>query len=144
MENEGYRQEVMWAWGAALVGLELAILFWAGRHPMNFAMTWVPQLIVLVVMLLLGARPAAIGGAAIAFAAYLSFFKWWVQNYYPLDGLVWLLYLCSLPGGLIAGIAAAVRFDRDDTRPAIKAGLVAAGMVIGGITVNQLSLQAVV
>lgn len=144
MENEGYKQEVMWTWGAVLVALEIAIIIWAGKHPMNFAVTWGPQAVVLIVMLLLGARPAAIGGASIAFAAYLGFFKWWVESQYPHDGLVWLLYLMSMPGGAIAGIAAARRFDRDDTRSAIKASMIAAAMVTGGITLNQLSVQAAI
>jgi hypothetical protein len=141
MDNESYKREVMWAWGTALSGLMIAFMLWAGGHPMIFVFTWGPQAAVLALMFFIGARPAAIAGAALGFTAFLMFFNWWVDVYVPTDGLVWLLYLFSMPGGLLAGIAAAVRLKIRDERPALNAGFHAATLVLAGIAVNYLSLH---
>ena len=108
---------------------------------MNFVYTWVPQAVILIVMFLIKARPAAIAGAALALAGYLAFFNWWVITYHATDGLVWLLYLFSLPGGLLAGIAAAMWINKHDERPAIKAGLAAANLMLAGVAINQVSVH---
>jgi len=141
MDNVEYEREVIWAWGAVAIGFVLAFMIWGGSDPMNFVCTWGPQVAILIVMGLLRARPAALAGAAFAMAGYLAFFKLWANAYHPNDGLVWLLYLFSMPGGLVAGIAAAVWFGKLNHAPALQAGLGALTLVVAGIAINQIGVQ---
>jgi hypothetical protein len=141
MDNERYQQEVMLAWGAVLAGLMFAFMIWAGRDLQNFIYTWGAQGVALAIMFFVRARPAAIAGAALAFAGYLAYFKWYVAHH-PSDGLVWLLYLFSLPGGAIGAIAAAILLKKHDERPVSKAVLAAGALVAGGIAINQWLLQS--
>jgi hypothetical protein len=141
MDDASHKQEGQLAWGTVVAGLLLAVMIWGGSHPMTFVVTWGPQAAVLLVMFFIGARPAAIAGAALGFAGYLAFFKWWMLTYHPTDGMVWLIYLFSLPGGILAGLLVAMRMNRRDGRPTAKACLTAAAVVIAGTAVNQLSVH---
>jgi len=138
MDNESYRQEKLFAWGAVLAGFVFCFMIWAGSDLMNFVMTWGPQGVAVAIMGLLGARAAAVGGAALAFTGYTSLFHWWVQAQPSPDALVWLLYVFTLPGGLLAGIWMARRLSVLDTRPARQAGLMAALAVGAGIATNHV------
>ena len=135
MDNAGYIREVRWAWGAVLAGLLVAASTWHGRDIMNFAYTWVPQALVVIVMLFIGARPAALAGAALALAGHFILFHTWVSSFTHVDGLAWLLYLFSLPGGLVGGVLATIWLrKRDEWRP-LTAGLAAAMFVGVGIAI---------
>ena len=144
MENASYIGEKRAAWCAVLAGFAIALVIWNGRNMMNFVYTWVPQGVVLVAMLLLGARPAALAGAAVALAGYLVFFRWWVFTFYQTDGLVWLLYLFSLPGGLVGGIAVTRWLRNRDEWAPNAAALAAATCVLVGIVVNQICVRLTV
>ena len=133
MGNEGYKEEVIWAWSTVLVGLALAVIFWAGSHPINFVVMWGPQAAVLAVMFLIKARPAAIAGAALAFAGYLALFRWWDDE----GGLAWLIYTFSLPGGLLGGIAVTKWLRKRDEWPGAAAALATAASVAAGLAIGQ-------
>jgi hypothetical protein len=141
MDDARYKQEVSWARVAVLAGMVLAVTLCGWNEILIYA--WVPQGLLLLLMSLLGARPAAIGGAAIALAVFLGCFAWWVRTYAENDGMAWLLYLFSLPGGVLAGIAAALRINKRDARPPINAGVAAATWLIAGIAINHLSWYVV-
>lgn len=143
MDNTRSKQEVNWARGTVLAGLGAAvILCGGGNHPDLLFYAWVPQAFLLIVMAMIGARPAAIGGAAFALTVFLVFFNWWVHKYAANDGLAWLIYVFSLPGGLVACIVVARRLNRFDGRAPLDAGLAAATWVISGIAVNYLAWYA--
>jgi hypothetical protein len=135
MGNAGYIREVRTAWGAVLAGLLLAAVIWHGADMMNFVVTWVPQAIVVIVMFFIGVRPAALAGAALALAAHILSFHLWVASFTHVDGLAWLLYLTSLPGGLVGGIVAATWLRNRDEWGPLAAGLVSALLVGAGIAV---------
>lgn len=137
MDDTRSKQEVNCARGAVLAGLAVAVMLCGGNQPDLLLYAWVPQALLLMVMAMIGARPAAIGGAAFALAVFLGFFNWEVHTYAANDGLAWLLYLFSLPGGLVAGVVVALRLDRFDGRTPLNAGLAAATWVIAGIAVNH-------
>ena len=106
----------------------------------NFLLTWPPQAAVLVIMLFIGARAAAITGATLAFAVHLGTFDGWIDTRYPNDDQVWFLYWLSFPGGLLAAAGVAGRINDQDDRSALEAGLIGAAAVIVGIFINhQLS-----
>jgi len=142
MDNTRGKQEVNGARAAVLAGLAVAVILCGGDHPDLLLYAWVPQALLLVVMFLIGARPAAVGGAAFALTVFLGYFNWWVHEYAANDGLAWLLYLFSLPGGLVAGIVVALRLDRLDGRTPLDAGLAAATWVIAGIAFNHVAWYA--
>lgn len=137
VENASYTREVRSAWCAVLAGAVLAVVVWWGRSPMNVVYTWVPQAVALGALFLLCARPAALSGAALAFAGYPGFFHWRVfSNPHP-DGLAWLFYLFSLPGGLLGGLAAIAWLRKRDEWSAMAAGLFTAVLVIAGIALAE-------
>lgn len=143
MDNPDYSQEVRWAWGAVLAGALLAVVIWRGQDMMNFVYTWVPQVVALGAMLLIKARPAAVAGAACGFAGYLLFFRWLAATYYIDNGLVWLLYLFSLPGGFVGAIVATTWLHKREHWSANAAALAAAAFVLVGIAINDAFVRAV-
>ncbi len=144
MGNAGYVREKQVAWGAVLAGFAIAAFIWRGRDMMNLVVTWVPQAIVIVAMLFLGARPAALTGAAVVLAGYLGFFHYWIYTYYQGDGLAWLLFVFTMPGAFVGGILA-TRWLRDrDGWSEKSAAIAAAVFVIAGIAVNQLCVWVMI
>ncbi len=142
MDNTRSKQEVNWARGSVLAGLAVAVILCGGNQPDLLLYAWVPQALLLIVMAMIGARPAAIGGAAFALTVFLGFFNWWVHKYAANDGLAWLLYVFSLPGGLVASIVVARRLNRLDGRTPLDAGLTAATWVIAAIAINHVAWYA--
>jgi len=117
-----------------MAGAVFAAMFWHHSHITNFLYTWGPQGLALGVMFLFGARPSVITGAAIVFASYLGFYRWYLSD--PRDVMGWLIYTFSLPGGLVGGIVAA-RWSRVRESSPIAAGFVAAALIIAGIAVGE-------
>jgi hypothetical protein len=132
MDSVRYSREAKLAWCAVMANAALAAVLWRNSHIMNFLYTWGPQGLALGVMFLFGARPAVITAAACVFGSYLGFYRWYISD--PRDALGWLFYMFSLPGGLVAGIAAA-KWSRVRESSPIAAGLIAAAFVIAGIAV---------
>lgn len=107
----------------------------------NFAFYWLPQAIVLAVLLVFVSRPAVLSGVAIVLAIYLALFGAWVFSRSHPDSMAWLGYLSSLPGAGLGAIVGALYVERVDrqgyTRAAI-AGAVAALFTFSGLALNQL------
>ncbi|URN90830.1 MAG: hypothetical protein NAG77_08125 [Pseudomonas protegens] len=122
---------------ALLWGLSLAIVrawqpidyFWE-----NFAAYWLPQGLILGLLLCTRPTPALFTGVALALAAHLQLFCLWISS--PEGALGWLFYLFDLPGALIG--AAIARFLATRVAPGkpLINGLLGLGWVSLGLLLN--------
>lgn len=122
---------------ALLWGLSLAIVrawqpidyFWE-----NFAAYWLPQGLILGLLLYTRPTPALFTGVALALAAHLQLFCLWISS--PEGALGWLFYLFDFPGALIG--AAIARFLATRVAPGkpLINGLLGLGWVSLGLLLN--------
>ena len=108
MNNTTQSREYLIALSAALLGIIVAIFlppkdiyFFS-----NFMWYWLPQLGIIILLLILKASPSTIGGAAFVLALYPLAYYTWVMHHKDGEGLVWLGYLFSLPGGVLGSFVA--------------------------------------
>lgn len=131
---------------ALLWGLSLAIV--RAGQPMeyfweNFAAYWLPQGLILGLLLCTRPTPALFTGVALALAAHLQLFSLWISA--PEDSMGWLFYLLDFPGALIG--AAIARFLATRVAPGkpLINGLLGVGWVSLGLLLNlklMMSSQA--
>lgn len=122
---------------ALLWGLSLAIVrawqpidyFWE-----NFAAYWLPQGLILGLLVCTRPTPALFTGVALALAAHLQLFCLWISS--PEGALGWLFYLFDFPGALIG--AAIARFLATRVAPGkpLINGLLGLGWVSLGLLLN--------
>ncbi|WP_236204041.1 hypothetical protein [Pseudomonas protegens] len=122
---------------ALLWGLSLAIVrawqpidyFWE-----NFAAYWLPQGLILGLLLCTRPTPALFTGVALALAAHLQLFCLWISS--SEGALGWLFYLFDFPGALIG--AAIARFLATRVAPGkpLINGLLGLGWVSLGLLLN--------
>ena len=79
-----------------------------GGFVSNAAFFWMPQLMVLGILVPFSPRPAAVSGVAVVLALYLAVFGYWVFNRPHPESLAWLGYLASLPGSVFGAIIGAL------------------------------------
>ena len=125
-------------WAAVFAGTVLAGVIWHNNHWKNFVYLWsVPQVVTLAVMLFIGARPAALAGAALAHASYLGLFDWYARTYYATDGLIWLRYFFSLPGGFVGSMIVTRLLCHRGEWSSTATALAAAAVVSAGFAINH-------
>lgn len=122
---------------ALLWGLSLAIVrawqpmeyFWE-----NVAAYWLPQGLILGLLLCTRPTPALFTGVALALAAHLQLFSLWISS--PEDSMGWLFYLLDFPGAQIG--AAIARFLATRVAPGkpLINGLLGVGWVSLGLLLN--------
>ena len=110
----------------------------------NFMFYWLPQGIVLAVLLFFVSRPAVLSAVAVVLAVYLALFGVWVFSRPNPEAMAWLGYLFSLPGAGLGAIAGALYVKRQSYERAIVAGSIAALFTFAGLAVNQLAVCSTV
>ncbi|MCE4057769.1 hypothetical protein [Pseudomonas sp. Au-Pse12] len=122
---------------ALLWGLSLAIVrawqpmdyFWE-----NFAAYWLPQGLILGLLLCTRPSSALFTGVTLALAEHLQLFCLWITS--PIDSMGWLFYLFDFPGALIgAAIARFLATRRAADKPLVS-GLLGFGGVALGLLLN--------
>ena len=127
----------------AIIGLVLGICvsaMLAQKGPNflpNLAFFWLSQLVVLALALPFRPRPAVIAGGALALALYLGAFAGWLALHPDKAGLIWLGYLCSLPGAAVGAIVAALLLRDRVKYSAIVASCIASVLALVGVLINQ-------
>ena len=125
------------ATAALLWGLTLAVyraqgpegFFWE-----NVAFYWLPQMLVLGLLLVTRPPRALFTGIALALAVHLQAFSLWITS--SIDVMGWLFYLFDFPGALIgAGVARYWAYRNAPSNPAITT-LLGFGWVMVGLLVN--------
>ncbi|WP_047285713.1 MULTISPECIES: hypothetical protein [Pseudomonas] len=122
---------------ALLWGLSLAIVrawqpmdyFWE-----NFAAYWLPQGLILGLLLCTRPTPALFTGVALALAAHLQLFCLWISS--PEGALGWLFYLFDFPGALIGAATARYLATRVAPGKPLINGLLGLGWVSLGLWLN--------
>ncbi|MBC2658853.1 hypothetical protein H7A76_25740 [Pseudomonas sp. MSSRFD41] len=122
---------------AIILGMALAIAramepqdyFWD-----NFAGYWLPQALVLGLLLLTRPASAMVAGAALALAIHLLLFCLWITT--PQDALGWIYYLLDFPGAVLGGAAARYLAKRRPPRSALGSGLLGFFGVALGFLLN--------
>lgn len=99
-----------------------------------------PQLVIIAVVTVIARSGMAALGVAVGLAAWLVWFRVWVMTQPP-DGLIWLSYHFSLPGGVLGALVAAfmVRRHRAPLTPWRHFAFGALDTVLG-IAANQTML----
>ncbi|QNH78229.1 hypothetical protein GGD92_08230 [Pseudomonas protegens] len=131
---------------ALLWGLSLAIV--RAGQPMeyfweNFAAYWLPQGLILGLLLCTRPTPALFSGVALALAAHLQLFSLWISA--PEDSMGWLFYLLDFPGALIGAAIARLLATRAAPGKPLINGLLGVGWVSLGLLLNlklMMSSQA--
>ncbi|MEI2812656.1 MAG: hypothetical protein V9E91_02260 [Burkholderiaceae bacterium] len=103
----------------------------------NFAIFWIPQLVILVVLLFFVTRQAVLTGIAAVLALYLALFSAWASSSSSHDGLTWLGYLFSLPGAGLGAIVGAIYLEGQTYRRAFTYAAIAAMFTFVGLAINQ-------
>jgi len=107
----------------------------------NFMFWWIPQAIVLGILISFTSRPAVVSGAAVILAIYLAAYGMWLSLTSTNDnGLAILGYLFSLPGAAVGAIAGAFFIKQRNYQRAVVIGSVAAASTLAGLALNQLLL----
>ncbi|NBF13449.1 hypothetical protein GV818_32920 [Pseudomonas sp. Fl4BN1] len=70
----------------------------------NFAFYWLPQALILGLLLLTRPPLALFTGVALALSAHLQLMSLWISS--PIDVMGWLFYLFDFPGALIGTLIA--------------------------------------
>ncbi|WP_414158500.1 hypothetical protein ACMGG8_23110 [Pseudomonas sp. BNK-45] len=100
----------------------------------NFAAYWLPQGLILGLLLATRPTPALFTGVALALAAHLQLFCLWITS--PIDSMGWLFYLFDFPGALVgAAIARFLATHRAAGKP-LTSGLLGFGGVALGLLLN--------
>ncbi|KAF0864354.1 hypothetical protein [Pseudomonas sp. LD120] len=119
-------------WGLALAlgrALPSQDYFWS-----NFAAYWLPQGLILGLLLCTRPSAALFTGVALALAAHLQLFSLWLSS--PVDTMGWLFYLFDFPGALVgAAIARFLATHRAAGKP-LASGLLGFGGVALGLLLN--------
>jgi hypothetical protein len=106
---------------------------------MNFAFYWIPQIVVVGILVPFSSRPAVVSGAAIILSVYLVVYGIWLTLTKTDDaGLAWLGYLFSLPGGAIGAEVGANFIKKNNFQRAMVVGAFAAASTTFGLVANQL------
>ena len=110
----------------------------------NFIFYWLPQLIIISLLLILKYRLAVVSGCAFIMALYLVLYGAWVSSQ-PKDGLIWLGYVFSIPGAALGALAAGyflkVRIRETTVFIAIAVTSLASAV---GVIVNQAAVCSTV
>lgn len=107
----------------------------------NFMFWWIPQAIVLSILISFTSRPAVVSGAAVILAIYLAAYGAWISLSATNDnGLSILGYLFSLPGAVVGAIAGAFFIKQRNYLRAVVVGSVVAASTLVGLALNQLLL----
>lgn len=118
-------------------GLSLAIVrawqpmdyFWE-----NFAAYWLPQGLILGLLLVTRPAPALFTGVALALAAHLQLFCLWINS--SVDTMGWLFYLFDFPGALIGAAIAVFLAPHKAAGKPLVCGLLGFGWVAFGLWLN--------
>jgi hypothetical protein len=111
----------------------------------NFMFYWIPQAIVLGILISFTSRPAVVSGVAVILALYLAAYGAWLFFTTTDDaGLAWLGYLFSLPGAAIGAIAGALFIKQRNYQRAMIVGAIAAVSSLVGLVLNQLLICSTV
>ena len=106
----------------------------------NLLYYWMPQAVVLGIVLMVSSRPAVLSGVALTLALYLAVYGAWIFFFPTSDGLVWLGYWFSLPGASIGAVIGAIYVRKRHYERAVVAGAVAALSTLVGLSLNQALL----
>ena len=98
---------------------------------------WVPQLIVLLLLIPLRASAAVVAGVSFALAAYLAAFGAWVFTRQHPDSMAWLGYVFSFPGAALGALSGTLWLRDQPKMVPLAKGCVAAVAVLLWLTLNQ-------
>lgn len=101
----------------------------------NAAYWWVPEGAVLGLLLVLRARPAIVGGAALGWSAYLVPLWFWIESQPPRT-LPALVYAFAVPGGCTGAVVAWLA-GRRGGRSGLRAGVAAGICVAAGLAASR-------
>ncbi|MGC5704068.1 hypothetical protein J4P02_28090 [Pseudomonas sp. NFXW11] len=121
-------------WGLLLAAgraLQPLDYFWS-----NFGAYWLPQALILGLLLCTRPSAALFTGVALALAAHLQVFCLWINS--PIDAMGWLFYLFDFPGALIGAAIARVLSKRIAPRTPWFDGFIGLGLVSLGLLLNFL------
>jgi uncharacterized membrane protein YfcA len=119
---------------ASSKGSQLLLFFWL----VNAGYYWLPQAIILGLLMLSPYRFAVISGTAIVLALYLVCFWIWVFSHRWDDGsLAWLGYLFSLPGAGIGAFVGELFIRRYKFNKTITISVISALCTFIGLVINQ-------
>ncbi|WP_025130736.1 hypothetical protein [Pseudomonas sp. PH1b] len=121
-------------WGMLLAAgraWEPSDYFWS-----NFAWYWLPQALILGLLLLTRPSLALFTGVALALSAHLQLMCLWINA--PEDVMGWLFYLFDFPGALIGTLIARYRARRIAPEQWLKGGLSGFAWVAIGLASNFL------
>ncbi|MEQ1533984.1 MAG: hypothetical protein ABL906_10515 [Sideroxydans sp.] len=118
---------------------------WDDYFLANFMFYWIPQAVILGVLMSVSSRPAAVAGTAIILAFYLAAYWAWLHHVKSDDaGLAWLGYLFSLPGAAVGALFGASFIERKKYKYAKVACLILAASTLVGLALNQLLICSTV
>jgi hypothetical protein len=103
----------------------------------NVAFFWLPQAIVLGILIPLSSRSAVVSGTAIVLALYLAAFGAWVFSSPRPDSMAWLGYIFSLPGAGVGALIGLFVVRRRNFSTAFTAGAISALCTLFGLIANQ-------
>ena len=103
----------------------------------NVAFFWLPQVVVLSIVLVFSRSAPVMAGAAFALALYLAAFGTWIHTKSHLGGNEWAGYILSLPGACIAAVVAAAVVRHYPHLSPLATGAVATAATLSGVAINQ-------
>jgi len=103
----------------------------------NFTFYWLPQAIVLAILLLARYKLPVLCGAALVFSAYLACFHLWVFSRPHPESMAWLGYLFSFPGAAIGALVSATIAKRFEIKNSVMLGGTALLLTFIGLVLNQ-------
>lgn len=104
----------------------------------NFLSYWVPQAIIIALLMVLRFRPAVISGCAIVLFVYLTCYWAWMHSLPARESLAWLGYYFSLPGAIIGSIIAGIDSKYHLYNQIFKTILISAFLTFIGLFLNQI------
>jgi hypothetical protein len=104
----------------------------------NFMFYWIPQAIVLGILIPFTSRPAVVSGAAAILALYLAAYGAWHFSRPHPESMAWLGYIFSLPGAAIGAIVGGIFIKQRSYQRAMVVGAIAAASTLVGLALNQL------
>lgn len=136
------------AWSAILgvaLGVAVSMKLALGVPGIDFFVVntlgfWIPQLVVLGLLLLFKPRPAVVAGVAGVLAIYCWVYAAGIRSTNDREGLAYLGYVFSFPGAAIGASFIGQQLHLHPVNNAITAAVAAAFVVASGIFVNQVMI----
>lgn len=126
------------AWTSMLMGVMICAA--AAPHDAfflpNFCFYWRGQGAVIATLCLGRARMAALAGASLAMTLLFLCFYAWVSSAAHPQGMAWLLYLCALPGPIVACAVLTAFWGAQAHRTPAQAGAIVAAVVAASAVLN--------